>query len=337
MKLPMTNYQLPITSAPRAAPHSPFVIRHLSFPAPRAFSLVEVLLAIFILGIGMIMVASVFPVGATWTRQTAEESIAQTVAQNALSVLQTHYGPNGNLHVLFAPDYMNPGNPNTVLCANFDNLHAMPDPTSPFVLQAFPGFANISPCERAYQFGSTNPFPAANPRVCTYFWTALLRLNPAHYNGDPATNKVQPSSSYNYDVYILVFRKGSADHQFTNPPLPAGATSFGEVANTRNPADANFQESLIPSVVYAKWQPGWYDSAQSPSIHDALPGIGQYGIGAYSGTVFRQVADPASNYQSATPRPLPIAGESVIYSPAPDATASNASPLIYIYQTTMSF
>jgi len=315
----------------------------------RAFSLVEVLLAVFILGIGMIMVASVFPVGATWTRQTAEESIAQTVAQNALSVLQTTYGTGGAMHDRLAPDFLsgpaaaNPANLNSILKSLPPSALPSPPP-GPFVLQAFPNFTNIPPSERAYQFGSTNPFPAANPQVCTYFWTALVRLNPAHRGLDPNTNFVQLSSTYNYDVYILVFRKGAANHYFSPVPpvssLPSGAT-YLEIPNMRG-AFYPFDEGLIPSVGYAGWLRGQYAASQSPPIHDALPGIGQYGIGVYSGTVFRQVVDPnpsapALPYQCATPPPFLIGGEPVIFSPAPDAAASSASPLIYIYQTTMSF
>ena len=47
------------------------------------FSLVEVLLATFILGIGMIMVASIFPVGANWTREATEDSVGQVISQAA--------------------------------------------------------------------------------------------------------------------------------------------------------------------------------------------------------------------------------------------------------------
>jgi prepilin-type N-terminal cleavage/methylation domain-containing protein len=322
----------------------------------RGFSLVEVLLAIFILGIGMIMVASVFPVGAEWTRQTTEESNAQTVVQNARSVLQVHYGPNGDLHSWLAPNFYDPAgivpntwmansfNPNSVLKARSS---ALPQPLNPFVLQAFPGFANIPPTERAYQFGSITPFPARDPSACTYFWTALVRLNPAHRGGTNATNFVQPSASYNYDVYILVFRKGAVEQVFSNTAT--------EIPDARNLADAAFDERAVPSVMYMEWSRGSYDASQSPSIVNAVPPIGQYGIGAYSGTVFRQVADFSDNNAGnwgAIPRPMIVVGtdppappwnlqdkqvEPVIVAPAPDGAAWSASPLIYIYQTTMSF
>src|SRR5690242_19549346 len=65
----------------------------------RGFSLMEVLLAVFILGIGLIMVATIFPVGADWTRQSTEDSIAQTIAQNAMAIIRDNYAPsslNGN-------------------------------------------------------------------------------------------------------------------------------------------------------------------------------------------------------------------------------------------------
>jgi prepilin-type N-terminal cleavage/methylation domain-containing protein len=54
----------------------------------RAFSLIEILIAIFVLGIGLIMIAGVFPVAVKWTNQDAESTTAQIVAQNALSFLR---------------------------------------------------------------------------------------------------------------------------------------------------------------------------------------------------------------------------------------------------------
>jgi prepilin-type N-terminal cleavage/methylation domain-containing protein len=311
-------------------------------PGRRGFSLVEVLLAMFILGIGMIMVASVFPVGANWTRQTTEESNAQTVVQNALSVLGVHYGPNGDLHDFFAPNFFDPlGIPTNSWIPNNTNLNsvlkARGSPSNPFVLQAFPLFANIPLTERAYQFGNAKPFPAANPMGCTYFWTALIRLNPMHRGGSNATNGVQPSASYTYDVYILVFRKGAVEQKFS---VAGGANKpggYAEIPGTRNmtgnvaPPDPM---AIVPSVGYANYAAGQFTSGQWTQV--ACPPIGQYGIGANSGTVFRQVLAPA--FGQATPRPgLMTGGEPVVVSPAADGASNTASPLIYVYQTTMSF
>src|ERR1035437_8808003 len=57
----------------------------------RGFTLIEIMLSIGILGIGVVMVLTVLPVGADWTRRSVDDSSAQTVALNAFAVLQTHY------------------------------------------------------------------------------------------------------------------------------------------------------------------------------------------------------------------------------------------------------
>jgi prepilin-type N-terminal cleavage/methylation domain-containing protein len=324
--------------------------------ARRGFSLVEVLLAMFILGIGMIMVASVFPVGANWTRQTTEESVAQTVVQNALTVIKTHYGPGGNLNYLMNADYLTL-NAGGVLVANSNNGNTILNPgylsPPPYVLQALPGFVpdsrvnspGIPLSERAYQFGSSKPFPADNIKNCTYFWTALARVNPAHrdltWNGTDVTNGVIPSPSYNYDIYILVFRKGSVEQQFST----AGPTNLGaEIPGTRNMAGSVSPNdvdgwSLLPSVASASYAPGTY--VNGAWTQPALPAIGQNGIGRFSGTVFKQILN-TTTFGGAQPRPgLTVDSkgnpEPIIFSPAADGTVVTASPLIYIYQTTMTF
>ena len=55
----------------------------------RGFSLVEVLLAIFILGIGVIAVAALFPAGIAQQRRSVDDIIGPIVANNALAVLRT--------------------------------------------------------------------------------------------------------------------------------------------------------------------------------------------------------------------------------------------------------
>ena len=57
--------------------------------AKRAFSLIEVLLAIFILGVGVISIAALFPAGIAQQRASVDDIIAPTVANNAISLLRT--------------------------------------------------------------------------------------------------------------------------------------------------------------------------------------------------------------------------------------------------------
>ncbi|MHC5007589.1 MAG: type IV pilus modification PilV family protein [Planctomycetota bacterium] len=60
----------------------------------RGFSLVEVLLAIFILGIGVIALAAIFPAGIAQQRQSVDDVIGPIVANNALSVLRLKLEPD---------------------------------------------------------------------------------------------------------------------------------------------------------------------------------------------------------------------------------------------------
>lgn len=53
------------------------------------FSLVEVLLAIFILGIGVISIAALFPAGIAQQRQSVDDVMGPIVAENALSILRS--------------------------------------------------------------------------------------------------------------------------------------------------------------------------------------------------------------------------------------------------------
>lgn len=55
----------------------------------RGFTLVEVLMAIIILGIGMISIAAIFPAGIAQQRQSSDDVMGSIVAENALSLIRT--------------------------------------------------------------------------------------------------------------------------------------------------------------------------------------------------------------------------------------------------------
>ena len=280
------------------------------------FSLVEILLSVGILGIGLVMVATVFPVGASWTRRGIDDSVAQTVAQDALAVLQSHYpfgSANADLLATSVPKDQ------IVLFPQIDSKI----PASPAVLS-----------ERCYKFGDTQAFPAY-PDTANYFWTALVRTsqeNPSRL--DPA------SPTRKYDVYILVFRMPRAGQQFIVPPLSA-VSNATDLVGTPTP---------LPTLSIVPYNNGAGSYNQSSGkVTGAVPPIGDYGIGANSGTVFRQSVDPNPNIAITSMRAAaypPIIGppsgtspppayENVIIAPPPDGTTS--SSLVYVFQTTLTY
>ena len=60
----------------------------------RAFSLVEMLLAIFILGIGVISISALFPAGIVMQRQSTDDILGPVVAKNALGLLRARLTPS---------------------------------------------------------------------------------------------------------------------------------------------------------------------------------------------------------------------------------------------------
>lgn len=65
------------------------MMMHHATTRRRGFSLIEVLLAIFILGIGAISIAAIFPAGIAQQRLTVDEMVGPTVANNALEIIRS--------------------------------------------------------------------------------------------------------------------------------------------------------------------------------------------------------------------------------------------------------
>ncbi len=76
------------------------------------FSLVEMLLAVFILGIGVISISALFPAGIALQRQATDDTVGPIVAKNALATIRAKLSPDdfGSFQDFgLNPQYLNPG------------------------------------------------------------------------------------------------------------------------------------------------------------------------------------------------------------------------------------
>ncbi len=156
--------------------------------------------------------------------------------------------------------------------------------------------------------------------------------------------KVPDDGSTTVTLYILVSRRGSRDQQFT----AAGNNIFpsGPPVDVRTPAaevtDCRGTELYSPAV----WSSPYSQGNLGSTIQFEWPKIGAQGIGLNSGTVFRQQLNgdnTSANYlREAAPSPLlsKVGGAGGNYEPIVTVippTGWPDSPLIYIYQTQLSF
>ncbi len=304
-----SNSYLLTPNSSRQQPRSPVTCNLCPVTSSRrrraAFSLAEILIAIFVLSIGLIMIAAVFPVAAKWTAQDAQTSVAQVIAKNAVAQIQAQ----GLIGLVPSGGFLGP---------------------------------------YCYDFGSPSPYPNANPAPIpfafttppqgSYYWSALI-LPATYTTGTYGPSTAGSSGTFpgmqanQYTIFVFVFNKGDASNLFATPKPPTTL-----VPMTPYPQNATYTDSAYPQL-YS----GTISSIIIGGGSPAMP-IGSLGVDFTTGQVFREIVDPNTNevtitgipQSSATPNPeLTAMGDNtIIYAPA--AIGQTASPLIYVYVTTVS-
>ncbi len=159
----------------------------------RGFTLIEIMFAIAILGVGLIMVAATFPIAIKWTTQDAQKTIGQTIAQSAVAYLTNVYGPA--------------------------TANAPPSATAWTAV----GSASMA----TYQLNSTVPYSSTlggtsgNP-YALYSWTAVIRLDPISF--------ADPAAIPTWDVYIFVFNQGDSKSTYGGGSSPTPTLSIATVS-----------------------------------------------------------------------------------------------------------
>ena len=321
----------PTNYARAAVPYSPNSSRHQprppvtcnlspvtsSRPRRAAFSLAEILIAIFVLSIGLIMIAAVFPVAAKWTAQDAQTSVAQVIAKNAVAQIQAQgLIPAG-------------GGAIGPYCYNFGS----PSP-----------YPNANPA----------PYPATftTPPPGTYYWSAYA-LPTTYAAGSSGVFPGTPSNAYT--IYVFVFSKGDASNVFATPPSPGtigNATLAPMNPYPQNPATnpvsayPQLYSGTIENVIIAPVAP-------TPPMPIGSLGLDTVTGQVFREIVdpnTNEVTITGIPTSTANPNPnlTSRSGDTIVYAPpaatatipagggAPTYNFSTSSPLVYVYVTTVN-
>jgi len=170
----------------------------------RAFSLIEVLLAIFILGIGVIAIAALFPAGISQQRQSVDDIIGPIVANNALSILrmklsQDDFGTFEEFDVLpplacatctrsIEGDWpwMRPGTARA-------DIGATPEADEIGWYDIFSASAGMPPLNSTWDFDGGSPWSGSSPDLMGIPYNTQ---NPLYLNGTPQVTISQGSRYY---------------------------------------------------------------------------------------------------------------------------------------------
>jgi prepilin-type N-terminal cleavage/methylation domain-containing protein len=286
----------------------------------RGFSLIEILFAIFILGIGLLMIAAVFPVAIKWTNQDVHSTIGLVISRSAVAQIKANTMINGQS--VFATGIYASGS-NTPLSTQYGPVAATyPQPyfygtPAPVPSRGLlvPTTANIAPAYSSHDLQAR------------YWWQALLLPDPADGASGVAPTPLASQSGaapQTYDLFIFVYSKGDIANKYPQVgpyPAPTLAPQFDAQAGsgTGMPIGSiGLDLKPVPNTGTP------YTHAGSVVRREIINPPGQAPTIGYSGTTLQ--------YNSIGPNDV------IVYAPPASGPAQEAtSPLIYIYATTVTF
>lgn len=282
----------------------------------RGFSLIEILFAIFILGIGLLMIAAVFPIAIKWTNQDVHSTIGLVISRSAVAQIKASTTVNG-ISVFATGIYPNGGT--TPLSTRYGAVAATyPQPYMYGTPNPTPSRGLLVPTA-----ANSPPFYSTRDLQSRYWWQAVLVPDP----GDGASG-VTPTplasqagaGTQTYDLFIFVYSKGNISNLYPTVgpyPAPAEAPQF----------EANGPDTMPIGAMALDLKP----------IPDITPPA------AYAGSVVRREiinlpgqANPTVGYSGTTASYSSVGNNDVLLF-APPAVNQQTSPLVYIYATTVTF
>lgn len=229
----------------------------------RAFSLIEVLLAIFILGVGVISIAALFPAGIAQQRLSIDDTVGPIVANNAMAILRSKLVPDdfGYLYIFTHPTvqgdfaWSHPG---------FYGVMPVspPPPASTCGINIF-SVTTDTPSELHYNAAK---YPTGPPDIRftqgeRYYPMAALK-DPAN----PAAGFANPQDAHPQYAWDCMFRRFEGKILVAilvyRINIPGGAAPSYSVAPASNPIVPPIPYGLdLTAVGLAKWNNGAGSSA----------------------------------------------------------------------------